>query len=110
LEYPSELNPFGSDDDEEDEIEEDKSLKESKESQKENYDKNGKETEKRPVSVVNPFDDTDEEEDLKENEEMKESISWLEWYISIKWARTLGYINHTTVLQYLNDNFKKFRV
>uniref|UniRef100_A0A915LQC5 LIM zinc-binding domain-containing protein n=2 Tax=Meloidogyne incognita group TaxID=654580 RepID=A0A915LQC5_MELJA len=52
-----------------------KTWEESKESQKENYDKNGKETEKRPVSVVNPFDDTDEEEDLKENEEMKESIS-----------------------------------
>nr|CAD2193818.1 unnamed protein product [Meloidogyne enterolobii] len=79
LEYPSELNPFGSDDDEEDEAdeekEEDNSLKESKESQKENCDKNGKETEKRPVSVINPFDDTDEEEDLKEDEEMNESLS-----------------------------------
>lgn len=79
LEYPSELNPFGSDDDEDEAEEEDNSEKvidkTPKESQKENCDKNDKETEKRPISVVNPFDDTDEEEDLRDNERMTESLS-----------------------------------
>lgn len=79
MEYPSELNPFGSDDDEEAEDNENQENKplNNKELQTEliedNFDKN---KEERPISVINPFDDTEEEEEKEgEHEEMTNSIS-----------------------------------
>ncbi|KAF7638043.1 LIM zinc-binding domain-containing protein [Meloidogyne graminicola] len=75
LEYPSELNPFGSDDDEEAEDNENQENKplNNKELQTEliedNFDKN---KEERPISVINPFDDTEEEEEEEKKGEHEE--------------------------------------